>query len=71
MTILTPQTGNALNISGQAPNEITLAPQIKPGAGYPYDSYLTYDELNDPVSGNPVKYDSIGSETTWTPQNKS
>ena len=52
-------------------NAASPNPYTKSGEGYSYDSYLTYDELNDPISGNAVLYDSIGTKAVWSNQSKS
>lgn len=55
-------------------NEAKIASTVfnvpKDGQGYAYDSYLTYDEALDPLSGNPVYYDTIGLPTSWTNEPK-
>jgi len=40
--------------------------QVRPGQGYDYDSYLTYDEDPDPVSGNKRTYNTIGEVSVPT-----
>lgn len=44
----------------------TFFNQLKAGSAQVYDSYLTYDELNDPLTGMPVTYDGVGTLPTWT-----
>lgn len=45
--------------------------QLKAGAGWAYDDpNITYDGLTDPVSGNPVYYDSSGQTVTFAAQSK-
>ena len=41
-------------------NTVTPYNQAKPGTGQAYDSYLTYDEDPDTMSGNARTYNTIG-----------
>jgi hypothetical protein len=46
--------------------------QVKAGLGWLYNHLnLTYNEENDPVSGDAVLYNGIGYAVVWTNQNKS
>lgn len=46
--------------------------QVKAGFGWLYNQVgVTYNGLNEPVSGNVLAYNSSGSLTTWSSQNKS
>lgn len=49
----------------------TIYPYTKGGEGMQYDSPAVYDEDIDPVSGNPVFYDTGGTAPTYTNQTKS
>ena len=44
----------------------------KAGQGWQYDQEgITYDGPNDVITGLPIYYDSLGTNPTWTNQNKS
>lgn len=62
---------SAFSPTNEAANAASFSGQKKPGQGYQYDSYLTYDEGTDPLSNNAVLYDGIGSEPSWTNEAKS
>lgn len=52
-------------------NSSTMKNHLKAGSGQKYDdSNLTYDELFDPITGNPVFYDGVGTTPVWTNQTK-
>ena len=44
---------------------------LKAGSAQKYDSDLTYDAVIDPVSGNKVFYDSVGTKPVITNETKS
>lgn len=46
-------------------------PYAKGGAGLPYDSPAAYDDALDPISGDPLLYDTAGTLPVWTNQPKS
>ena len=57
--------------NNEVANDAQIFNQIKPGKGSAYDSYLTYDEDPDPLSGNKRMYDTVGEEPTYTNEPKS
>ena len=56
-------TASATNASK---NTGTIYNLLKAGSAQVYDSYLTYDEMFDPLTGLPVTYDGVGTLPTWT-----
>jgi hypothetical protein len=45
--------------------------QTKIGAGWLYNQTgINYDSSEDPESGEPLKYDSLGTPTTWTNESR-
>ena len=55
---------SAFSPTNTSKNAISPNNVKKGGSGYPYDSYLTYDQELDPVTGLPVFYDTLGTEPT-------
>lgn len=47
-------------VTNLSKNAASVSNQIKPGQGYAYDSFRTYDGPVDPISGNAQLYDQIG-----------
>lgn len=52
-------------------NPATMKLYTKGGQGYNYDSDLIYDADIDPISGNKVLYDSIGTLPVFSNEPKS
>lgn len=61
----------AFTPTNESANSANMYAIVKPGQGWMYDSYLTYDEDPDSISGNARTYNTIGTEPTWTNENKS
>lgn len=47
-------------------NSGTIHRYMKGGQGVPYDSPATYDDEFDPISGNPLMYDTAGTTPVFT-----
>ena len=47
-------------------NTGTIYRYMKGGEGVPYDSLATYDDEFDPISGNPLMYDTAGTAPVFT-----
>lgn len=47
-------------------NSGTIYPYVKGGEGLPYNSPATYDDDLDPISGNPLLYNSAGTTPSYT-----
>ena len=61
----------AASVSNVSKNSGTVYNLQKAGAGgQVYDSYLTYDEMIDPLTGLAVTYDGLGTLPVWTNQAK-
>lgn len=62
---------SALTATNASKSSTSWAPYVKGGQGLPYDSPATYNDDLDPISGNPLLYNSAGTTPTWANQNKS
>jgi hypothetical protein len=60
-----------MSFANESKNTVTYYPYTKAGQGSIYDSNIPYDAELDPISGNPVYYDSIGTTPTFSNNNKS
>jgi len=62
---------SAATFSNESANSANPQRHYKAGSDYNYDSHLEYDETTDPISKNAVKYDTIGTLSSFTNQSKS
>ena len=58
---------NAASATNTAKNAASPKRYAKGGAGWDYNQpEITYDAVTDPITGLPVKYDSLGTTPTIT-----
>lgn len=63
---------SAASFSNDSRSSASNKNQVKPGKAGAYDNdAMGYDDVVDPISGNAVTYDTIGTEPTYSNQAKS
>jgi hypothetical protein len=62
---------SAVTATNEGKNTVSYNRHYKAGQSQHYDSHISYDAEEDPISGNKVTYDGIGTATSVTNENKS
>lgn len=67
MSVTNQDKSSTASCSNTSKNQATILGYKKSGSGWDYDQpQINYDQTNDPVTGLPVFYDSLGTSPTFT-----